>query len=151
MSYSTGETAILTRLRAHSDFDSNNTDANNWQILSNGKNKYYAILKPSDQDHAVEFITPTIYTVTWGTVIEVWQIYENATDTPDELWATVNKVLGQIQAYKTLGDATTYLNAEIISFGPVTEVMEAGSEAPRWLKQEVNVEWVEKSDSLTYV
>ena len=151
MGYSDGEALILTAIRAHANFDSNNTRRANWKILDSGNKAYYAIIKPSEDPAAVEFITPTVYVTAWHTVVEVWYRYEDDATTQTNLYSKVNDIIGQMQTYKDLNTSSDDIqNAEVVGITPPMEQYGKKRNSLDWLKQEVIIEWLEQSDPVTY-
>lgn len=148
MAYTDGEAAILARIRAHSDFSSTNTDANDWKKLDRGDSAYYAILKPSEDPNQVEFYAFGAYIITWLTTVEVWQRYKDDGTTAASLFGNVQKIIAQMQPYKTLG-LTNVQNAQVVSVtAPSFRWDKDGG--PAWMVQEVNIEWHEQSE-ITFV
>lgn len=145
MSYATGEAAILTRLQAHADFDALNTSRGDWTILNSGAAAFYAILKPGEPAD-VEWISGLVYTTSWNTVIEVWQLYTTDAATLAALEATTAKVFGQMMPHRRLG-MTAVQRAAINRISTPVQMPATG---PQWLKQELNVRWVEQSDAVTF-
>ena len=148
MAYTDGEGAILTRIRAHSDFSTSNTDANDWKILDSGNSAFYAILKPNEEPNDVEYYAFGSYVIRWQTVVEIWQRYKDDGTTAASLFGNVQKIIAQMQPYKTLGLANVQ-NAEVVSVtAPSFRWDQDGG--PAWMVQEVNIEWHEQSE-ITFV
>jgi hypothetical protein len=113
--------------------------------LNSGRNDHYAVVTPSIEDNAPEFLTPTVYVVPWKTKIEVWQYYTDEGTTQTNLYGYVQNIISQIQKNKTLGDTTnTIHNAEIIGISQPLEMHTEGG-GPVWLKQELTVQWHEEN------
>lgn len=147
MSYTGGESAILARIQAHADYSTSNTDQNDWSKLNGGKSAYYAILKPGADPAAVEFITPLQYVANWTTTVECWRRFVDEHTTPAALFADVNKIIGQVQAYPTLGLSYVQVSRVTSITAPAFRWVENG---PTWLVQEVNITWREETTA-TYV
>jgi hypothetical protein len=142
VSYTAGETAIATRLKALGYFDTDNTDQNNWGKLDNGKNIYYAIARPGDEPAEIQFISPTVYTITWKTVIEVWYRYVDDGTTATSLFNIVNTVIPIINTTKNLGiSAFQIVKATSVSTPYFRWDKDGG---PAWLVQDVNVQFIEE-------
>jgi len=152
MAYNTGETAILTRIRLHASYDADNTSQAKWDLLNKGTSAYYAILRPGDGDAPLEWITYTVYTVTWETVIEVWQRYTEPNTTAVALWGHVQEIIAQTAPQNKLG-LTSVQNAGPVAVRAPVEMRNPKKNrgSPLWLKQEVSLEWIEQSNPITYV
>jgi hypothetical protein len=146
MAYADGEAAILTRIRAHANYDSGNTSRSDWKILDSGKSSFYAVVKPSMEPAPLEYITPIVYVVHWVTTIEVWQKYTDETITQNNLYGHVNEIMAQVQAQKTLGRSSYGVQqAEIVAINaPQTAWTKDG--VPAYLVQEITVRWHEQND-----
>jgi len=148
MSYTAGENNILARIRAHADYSAANTDANDWDLLDSGHDDNYAILRPGPDNNEIEFISPTVYVVTWVTTIECWRRYLDDGTTAAALFGDVNKIIAQMQPYKDLG--LSYVEvARIVSITtPSFRWNKDGG--PAWMVQEANLAWLEEVE-VTYV
>lgn len=148
MSYTTGEAAILARIRAHSDFSTSNTDANDWKLIDSGNSAFYAILKPNEDPAEMEFHALGAYRVLWQTVVEVWQRYKDDGTTAASLFGNVQKIIGQMQPYKTLG-LSNVQNSQINSITAPSYRWDKDG-GPAWLVQELNILWLEEVE-VTFV
>jgi hypothetical protein len=148
MSYSAGESAILTRIRAHADYDASNTAANAWNLLDSGADDNYVILKPSTEPAPVAFISPLTYVVSWTTVAECWRQYLDDGTTSTALFGDVNKIIGQIQADKSLSLSYVQVSRIISVSAPAFRWAKDGG--PAWLVQELAIQWLEEVQ-LTYI
>jgi hypothetical protein len=145
MAYSDGEALLLTRVQACTGFDSNNTSRSNWRILNSGKSNQYAILRPAEFD--IEWTALAAYTVTWNTIIEVWQRYTNETDTPTNLYTHIANLM-PILTYPYLGDSSKVLDSSIVGAAEPEEMWTAGG-GVAWLRWAARVEWKENIE-VTY-
>ena len=153
MAYTGGEAAILTLLRAHASYDSDNTSQAKFDILNTGASKYYAILlQDPDWEAPIEWITPTVYTITWQTLIEVWQRYTAPSTTANALWGHIQEVIAQLQPKNKLGlDNVQHSAAEAVSKTMEMRDPDKPDGHPLWLKQGVSIRWVEQYDPVTFV
>ena len=142
MAYTTGEAAILARIRAHADFSTTNTDANDWKILDRGSSAFYAILKPCEEPAELEFYSFSGYAIAWMTVVEMWQRYKDDGTTEASLFGNVQKIIGQMQPYKTLG-LSNVQNSQITSITAPTFRWDKDG-GPAWLVQELTITWLEE-------
>lgn len=147
MSYSQGEAAILTRLQAHEDFSSDNATRGDYGLLNSGHDNVYLVVRPGDPGEQ-EYITFRVYVVAWNTVIEVWQRYLNETTTLTDLEANVEKIKTQMESYPQLG--LSQVQYSIMTIGTPTEQWTEDGSALVWLKQEINIQWQEQSESQAF-
>ena len=145
MSYSTGEAAILTVLRADDSFAANNTARANWKVLNSGKGTKgtYVILRPGES--SVLWISPIIYMATYITVAEVWQRYTDDATTQANLYAAVANVMNALMPERRL-NSSAITDATVRAIPVITEMWKDGADGPSWLKQEVAVEWKEETE-----
>jgi len=142
MAYTDGESAILTRIRAHADFSTANTDTNDWKLLDSGNSAFYAILKPSEDPAELEFFALSAYVIHWRTVVEVWQRYKDDGTTAASLFGNVQKIIAQMQTYKTLG-RTDVQDSRVTSI-TVPSFRWDKDGGPAWIVQEVMIEWLQE-------
>lgn len=140
MTYSSGEALILTRVRACTGFGATNTDRSDWKLLNSGISDHYAILRP--MAGAIDWRTLGQYTVTWGTIIEVWQRYTDETTTQSNLFAYVANLFTGLMSYPHMGGAIT--DSTIRTVGEPQEMWREREGGPFWLRQEVLIEWYEE-------
>jgi len=145
MAYITGENLIATAVKAHTNFDTDNTFQAKWKCLDSGKDDHYAIIKSGGTTPV--FITPTIYQSEHRTIIQVWQRYKDDGSTSTSLYGYVDNVMAQIQNTEHLGDTAGIIQNSTV--GEVREVMEMclSGGGPAWLKQEVVVRSHEQTKS----
>ena len=148
MAYTDGEAAILARIRAHGDYGTTNTDANDWKLLNTGNKAYYAILKPDSEPAELENITFSAYVIAWRTIVEVWQRYKDDGTTATSLFGNVQKIIAQMQSYKTLGLFSVQNSAITGITAPSYRWDKDGG--PAWLVQELTITWLEEV-TVTYV
>ena len=141
MGYSVGESAILTLIRALSDYNSGNTARQDWKPLHRGKAAYYAILSPGPWTS--ERISPTGYHDNWTTVIEVWRRYVDDTR-PALLQDNVADIIAQIRKYPTLNGADGVQDSKIPG-GPGMVEVELGN-GSLWARWDINCEWTEETE-----
>ena len=145
MGYATGEAAILTLIKALSDYDSDNTARQDWKPLHSGKAAVYAILRPGQW--SPERVSPTAYHDHWLTVIEVWRRYSDDTK-PALLQTNVSDIVTQIRKYPTLNSAAGVQDSDITGGPEMVEITLANGSL--WAKWEINCEWTEET-TVTYV
>lgn len=139
MSYATGEAAILTIIRAHANYDSDNTSRQDWKPLDSGKAAYYAILRPGAGENAQ--LSPTSFLRQWVTVVEVWQRYIDDTK-PASLQARFDELVRQIEQYPTLDGASGVIDASVTGWGDMEEVQRTNGAL--WARWSFNVQWREE-------
>lgn len=133
MSYDTVEGLWLTRLRAMSAFNGDNTARGKWGILNKGRSNQYAILKPGA--HSREWIAFQAQETTWQTIIQLWQRYAEDGTSIVNLQNLVDDVLAELDTYPNLGDTgNTVVEGRIVE---VREVRETPADAPSWLYVEL--------------
>ena len=145
MAYITGENLIATVVKAHANFDADNTFQAKWGCIDSGKDDHYAIIKSGGT--VPVFITPTIYQSEHRTIIQVWKRYKDDGSTSTDLYGYVGNVVTQIMNTEHLGDTGTIVqNSTVEEVGQVMEMRASGG-GPAWLKQEVVVLWREQTKS----
>ncbi len=144
MGYKAGEDAILAKLRTCAGFNAGNTRQANWKILSSGASDHYGILRPGA--FMLEWLTPAMYQVSWNTVIEVWQRYEDDATTQENLYGYVANLLAGLQIWPNMGLPTTVTDSTISGAEMPQEMWNAGANGPAWLKWEVVVSWKEQDE-----
>lgn len=142
MTYTSGEAAILTVLRADSNFDTTNTSRANWKLLNTGGSSggEYVILRPDES--AIQWITPTTYIARYVTVAEVWQRYTTETDSFTNLYTAVANVMTALMPERKLNTTVTDATVRRIPAPEYRWIEEGG---PMWLVQEVAIEWTEET------
>lgn len=147
MTYSTGEALLLTAIQALSSFDTNNSSRGNWKILDKGHNSKYVILRPGA--FAVEWFAYTSYTVTYRTIIEVWQRYTDETTTHTNLYAAVGEIITGLMPEHLINDTTGVIqDMQVIEGGEPEEMWTSGG-GPAWLRWNITVQWVEEAASIS--
>ena len=142
MSYNNGEALLLARIRAHANFDSNNSSREDWSILHSGKseNEIYAVLRPGKHTEM-----PGVggrYDATWETIIELWQRYTYDGVTVSNYGSRRDEILNQIRTKPNMGDTTDTVHRFKVTGSTEPEEMWKGDRL-EWLKGEVVVEWEE--------
>ena len=146
MTYPAGEIRILALVQGLTQFNANNTSRADWQILYNGKSRWYAILKPGEA--VPELVTMTRYHYHYITIIEVWNFFDpkgSETENVNVLETRVQEIKDGLEPYRKTNDAGgTVIHAEIGSLPLPQEIMnqDGGLE---WLMQEVLYEWTEET------
>ncbi|MCO5191364.1 MAG: hypothetical protein M9918_24635 [Anaerolineae bacterium] len=141
MSYSTGEARILEIIRLHADYDTTNSDRQDWKILHSGKSDRYAILRPGAWSNTANGLGGA-FLRNWTTVVEVWVPYRDDTR-PLTLQAAVNDLLAHLEKYPTLNSLTSVQDAMIAGGNEMQErELNNGS---LWAVWELNCEWHEET------
>ena len=140
MSYTAGEALLLTRVRAISGYDTNNTSRANWLVLNNGKAAYYVILRPGA--FTMPWLTYRSYLATYTTIIELWQKYTNDHESHTNLYTHLNEITSSLQLYPHLGNGanSTILDAEITGAPEPQEMWTSGG-GPKWLRYSITLTW----------
>lgn len=141
MSYSAGETLILTKVRTCAGFTSSNTSQANWKLLNQGKAKFYAILHIGP--FVSKWITPKVHRDTYTTVIELWQRYKDDSTSTTDLYTNFAALLTGLMPSKRMGDATGNVDDASVSGGDELEEMWTASGGPAWLRMKINIVWSE--------
>lgn len=140
MGYETGEAAILTLIQILPDYDSTNTDRQDWKPLESGRAAYYAILRPGAWDSQPSSMTS--YMDSWTTVIECWRRYSDD-NKPLLLQSDVGTIVAHLRKYPTLNGASGVVRALVAGGENMEEVtLESGSLWARW---NINVIWQEEN------
>lgn len=144
MSYSNGESLLLTLVASVTGFSSTNTSRGKWGMLNKGLSARYAILKPGAFTR--RFIGHTLVQETWSTIVEVWRRYEDDGTSMTNLEADVENVINKIDTSPRMGDTTgTITDSNAIGGGAVQEVMDKDGNGPYWVKQDITVQWQEET------
>lgn len=153
--YSSGEALVLTQLRAVSGFSANadpngisNTSRGDYSILNTGVSQVYGIIVPGESK--IEQGTTTVFFNRWNTVIQIWQQYIDDGTTLTALEANVDLVIARFLAYRKLGDTSGIIqDSNPRTVGKPQEMWIRGGDGPAWLRQDVNIEWIEEQQ-VTY-
>lgn len=134
MGYEDIEALWLTRVRAMSEFNQNNSSRGDWSMLNNGRDEKYAILKPGQHIH--EWMTTTVMQHTYRTIIQVWYRYGNGDGTAlTALTALETDIRTELYQYRLLADSTgTVQDADIVE---TREVVQIPADGPEWLMVEL--------------
>lgn len=146
MSYTNGESLMLTRIRTSANYNTNNTTRNDWSILNDGKNDHYAILKKLEDPSPVTWPGVRTYHIEWTTIIEVWQRVQNDDDqAAADCHAEVLAIINVLQNNPRLGDTSgTIVDSSIRGIGgPVNTWLSDGG--PIWAMMEIYVTWIEQA------
>lgn len=150
MSYSSGESLILTRLKAigtGTTWTTTNAAIGKWKMLNDGKSDHYVVLKMGAGANDGLALSMTIRRYT--TVIEVWQSYKDDGTSYTNMLAYWEAILDMFDQYRKLGDTGgTIQDARCTHWDEIEERWTRGG-GPRWLKQNFYVEWSEEN-AITY-
>lgn len=150
MSYSAGETLILTKLRAigtGTTWTTANTAQGKWKMLNTGNSDHYAVLKMgAGTNDGLSFSTALRRYIT---VIEVWQSYMDDGTSYTNMLAFWEAILDQFDAWRKLGDTTGTVEDSRCTRWDEIEERWTRSGGPRWLKQNFYIEWQEENN-VTY-
>lgn len=140
MSYEAGEALWLARLRAMSQFNSDNTSRGNWGIRNSGKSGHYAILKPGT--HTREMMSFNVRLNHYQTIIQLWQKYVDDGPSAIDLQELTSATIAYIDTWPRVGDATnTVQGAQIVE---IREMQQIPADAPSWLFVELVGMWDEE-------
>ena len=144
MSYGAGEALILAAVRTASGFTSTNTDAADWGLLNRGKAQNYAILRPGS--FATSWSALRGYTVTWTTVVEVWQrcTTNPATDRAN-LYTAVSALITALMPKAYMTDSSLVEDATIEGGEEPAEMWGQSGSGPQWLRWNIRVIWRESA------
>lgn len=137
MSYTTGENALFTRIKACTGFDATNTFQADWKCLNGGKSDHYAILKAGEATFDWQELSG--YIVHYQTQIEVWQQYTSETATAPALYGYVSNIRA-ILAYPHLNGIAGVQDMNISGISAVEEMWRSEG-GPAWLRQIISVVW----------
>lgn len=145
MSYAAGETLILTAVRTASGFTATNSDSADWGLLNRGKAAIYAIVRPGA--FSAEWSSLRGYTVTWTTVIEVWQrcTVAPATDRA-ALYAGVGAIVTALMPKAYMTDNGLIQDSTIEGAEEPSEMWTDSGTAAQWLRWNIRVVWRESVD-----
>jgi hypothetical protein len=149
MSYTAGEALILTRLQAISGsvWASTNSARGKWTQLNSGVADHYAVLKQGAGTNDGLSFSATLRRYT--TVIEIWMSYLDDGSSYTNLLAYHEAIVDMFDQYRKLGDSTgTVQDARCTRWDAVEEMWTKGG-GPRWLRQNLYVEWQEEN-AVTY-
>lgn len=148
MSYSSGEALILTALRAHANYDSDNTSRGNWRVLNSGKAEYYAVLRMGPTTNAPNSMASAL--TTWTTQIMLYRRYLDDGTTATNLQADVQTVIEHLEQYATLSDTNnTVVDAQITAVSEMQEIS-MFENGPVYLLSIIDMIWQEERQ-ITYI
>lgn len=158
MSYSDGEALILTQIKATSAYGATNTSRSDWKKLKKGTSQTYAILRyggfPRHSQASLGGLGGSVkYETLWNTICEIWvRVKTTETSALQTLETNMQQIVAKFDARRKAGD----------SAGVVQDVkVVSGSEplgqwktdrrgniigtGPKWLKQDLRIEWIEEN------
>src|SRR3990167_2040150 len=140
--YPEGEALLLVQVRAATGFGVANVTRGDWRFL----NKEGII--------AGAVLLPAPFTLgygegrvdgNWAAVVEIWRKYLDDGTTLTNLEADVKAIINRLILYPHMQDTTnTITDAEVSGGGEVFRIP-APPVGPHWLKQELNVTWLEQN------
>ena len=147
MSYSAGEALVLITVRKASSFGTDNSARRDWRILDNAQADTYAVLRQGRmvRDRANSGVT--VIGKRWQTVIEVWERHgTDITATASSLEGHVAEIEAALYAWPHLTSEATVTDSEITSIEEPMEMWPRarGASAPKWLRQNIILEWLEQ-------
>jgi hypothetical protein len=148
MSYSTGQTLALSRVRACTGFTgTTNTSETDWKMLNTGRSDHYAILRPGA--FSGEWLSATVIMWHYVTVIELWQQYTDDTTTQSNLYTHIGNLITGLLPERKMNDTVGSVNDATPKSAGEVEEMWKGSGGPAWLRWSVSLEWTEQQE-ITY-
>lgn len=147
MSYSDGEAAILTLIRAMPQFDDKNAVRDKWRVLTSGAAADYVVLRPGETQEAFDYaigLGRARVLRSWRTVVEVWTRYIDDGDTAVRLQVLTQAVIDHLERYPTLNGLAGVTNARPVG---VSNMLERWTEqdGPSWAVWEVYFDWQEEA------
>lgn len=146
MGYATGSSAILTLLRAMSDWDSKNSSREDWGILNTGKSNKYAILKPGEEyQNEVISLGHKTQIRTYTTVIEVWVLAKTPGKSLTTLQTLTDSIVSTLDRYPNLGLGTSNAirGASVLGGGEMQDRW-VNTRGFTWVTWDVTIEWKEE-------
>ncbi len=160
MSYSDGEALILTQIQATTPFGTTTTARSDWTLLNRGKGQSYAILRyggfRNHKPASLGGLGGSIkYETLWLTICEIW-VRVKTTETAAVKTSETNMqaVVDRFDARRKAGDQAGVVQEVKVRSGsePVGQwktdrrgnVIGTG---PKWLKQNLTIEWIEEKIS----
>lgn len=146
MSYSAGETLILTKLKAigtGTTWTTTNTAQGKWKMLNGGAADHYAVLRMGAGKN--DFMSGSVSLRSYTTVIEVWQSYKDDGTSYTNMLGYWEGILDQFDANRLLGDTTKTVQDSRCARWDEIEEMWTKSGGPRWLRQNFYIEWSEEN------
>lgn len=150
MSYNDGEALILTAIRTHANFNSQNSGRNKFGLLNSGNSSYYAITEPGPytvQEQGQAGIGASAGRVkkvrTWTCLVGIYQLYVDDGDTQADLEERHEEVIEAIEQYRRLADTTDTIQKARVTGGPEMEYVSFTESGPIWAKWVINVQWEE--------
>lgn len=143
MTYSAGESALLTQVQAVSGFSASNTSRGNFGILNSGAAAVYAVLIPGP--FRMEWDSPARAHWYWDTAVRVYQQYVDDGTTLTNLEASAQGIINRVLQYPRLGlgmDQDTVIDASPMEGEETTEIWNKDG-GISWLKLTLHVSWHE--------
>lgn len=158
MSYSDGEALILTQVQATSAYTTNNTSRSSWKMLKKGKSNTYAILRyggfPRHSQASLGGIGGSVkYDTLWNTICEIWvRVGTTETLALTTLETNMQLIVAKFDAVRKAADTTKVIrDVRVISGSEPLGQWETNKRGnvigtgPKWLKQDLKIEWLEEN------
>lgn len=134
MSYTTVEGLWLTRIRAMSQFDSDNSSRGNWGKVGNGAASQYAILHPGEHAYDLQAMGGNRHTV-YQTIIQLYQRYVEEGTTLQNLEILEQAVRDELNQYRLMGDTSgAVVYARVVRSREMIAERETPDGPPIWLR-----------------
>ncbi len=148
--YNDGEALILTTLRKHANYNSENTSRANWRILNSGKAAYYVVMRPGE--FAVNLTSVggigsgsvATEVTNWTTELMVYQRYVDDGTTAINIQLRVAEIVAQMQKWRRLADTNDIIQKARVVGGSELEEIQQGENGPVFLRWIINVTWDEE-------
>lgn len=158
MSYSDGEALILAQIRATDVYSSKNTSRSDWKRLKKGKSATYAILRyggfPRHNQASLGGLGGSVkYDTLWNTICEIWvRVATTETAALQALEANMQLIVAKFDAMRKAGDAAGVVqDVKVVSGSEPLGQWKTDRRGnivgtgPKWLKQDLRIEWIEEN------
>lgn len=143
MAYPDGESLILTKIQALSNFSASNTARGNFVLVNSGKSAHYCILVPGPFEREL-LAGRGRYCTTWQTIAQLWVRINNYQSDTINLQNRRQEIIGQFDQYRKAGDTTGNIQDVFVKTGRDPSEVTTNKGA-LFLVQELVIEWKEES------
>lgn len=148
MSYPAGEALILTALRAHANYSSDNTSRADWKVLNSGRAAFYVVIRMGETENAPLGFSSAL--TSWTTQLMIYQRYIDDGTTAENLQARVQEILEHMEKYNTLDDTTgTVVDSQVSTIGAM-EKIQMVERGPLYARSIMNIDWREQRN-ITFI
>ncbi len=143
--YPEGEALLLTQIRAATGYAVANVTRGDWRFLNRENVITGAVIRPGQFN--IGYGSARV-DGTWRALVEVFHKYVDDGTTLTNLETDVKNIINRLILYPHLQDTTnTITQAAVIGGGDVLRLPTQGG--PKWLMQELTIEWLEQNP-ITY-